>query len=132
MQMTRMLKRIGAVVLAAALTACGGGGSDAGCSVFSTSCTTTGTGSTTTTTTTPTTSTVTLSLSGSSVSASAPLTVTALLKSSAGEPIAGAVVNFTVTNGGAVPLPQRVARRGSSTAMTMSAMLVCSASRANR
>lgn len=120
MQMTRLLKRIGATVLAAALTACGGGGSDAGCSVFSTSCTTTGTGTTTTTTTTTTSaSTVTLSLSGESVSAAAPLTVTALVKNSAGDPIAGAVVNFTVTNGGAVPLPQRVVSDAKGQAVTV-------------
>lgn len=121
MQMTRMLKRIGVAVLAAVLTACGGGGSDAGCSTFSASCTTTGTGSTTTTTPTTTTSasTVTLSLSGDSVSASAPLTVTALVNNGSGQPIAGAVVNFAVTNGGAVPLPQRVVTDSKGPAVTV-------------
>ena len=118
MQMTRMLKRIGAVVLAVALTACGGGGSDAGCSVFSTSCTT-GTGTGATTTTTAGTGTVALSLSADSVSASAPVTVTALVKNAAGEVVAGTVVNFTVANGGATPVPQRVVTDAKGVAATV-------------
>lgn len=115
MQMTRILKRIGVTVLAVVLTACGGGGSDAGCSVFSASCTTTG-GSTTTATGAGT---VALSLSADSVTSSAPVTVTALVKNGAGEVIAGTVVNFTVTNGAAAPVPQRVVTDAKGVATTV-------------
>lgn len=115
--MTTIWKRIGATALTLVLAACGGGGSDAGCSVFSTSCTTTGSGSTTTTT--AGTGTVALTLSASSVTSSAPVTATALVKDAAGAPLAGTVVNFTVTNSGAAPDPQRVVTDAKGQAVTV-------------
>jgi Bacterial Ig-like domain (group 1) len=119
----KMIRRVGGlalVALAAVLSACGGGGSDAGCSVFSTSCTTT----TTTTTgggTDPTSAagTVALSLSADSLTSSAPVTVTALVKNGAGELVAGTVVNFTVANGAATPVPQRVVTDAKGVATTV-------------
>lgn len=105
---------VGGLALAALLSACGGGGSDAGCSVFSTSCTTTGTtttGGTTTsdsgTVSTSSSGTVVLSLSSTTVSASTPGTVTALVKDASGKPIKGAVVAFEVSNGTATLSPER-------------------------
>ncbi|WP_338414886.1 Ig-like domain-containing protein [uncultured Sphaerotilus sp.] len=115
MTMNKMIWRVGGLALAAALSACGGGGADAGCSVFSASCTTT-TGTTTTggtttsdsgTVSTSSSGTVVLSLSSTTVSASTPGTVTALVKDANGKPIKGAVVAFEVSNGTATLSPER-------------------------
>lgn len=106
---------VGGLALAALLSACGGGGSDAGCSVFTAGCTTT-TGTTTTggtttsdsgTVSTSSSGTVVLSLSSTTVSASTPGTVTALVKDANGKPIKGAVVAFEVSNGTATLSPER-------------------------
>ncbi|MEX8493658.1 Ig-like domain-containing protein [Sphaerotilus sp.] len=113
--MNKMIWRVGGLALATLLSACGGGGSDAGCSVFSASCTTTGTGTTTGTTTsdsgtvsTSTSGTVVLSLSSATISASTPGTVTALVKDASGNPLAGKLVTFAVANGVAGVSPIRV------------------------
>lgn len=109
------LSRLGALAaVAAALSACGGGGSDAGCSVFATTCTSTGTTTGTGTTsdngtvTTSAAGTVVLSLSSNTISASTPGTVTALVKKADGSPLANAVVTFAVTNNTATVSPLRV------------------------
>ncbi|MEY4429987.1 MAG: hypothetical protein RLZZ182_2676, partial [Pseudomonadota bacterium] len=103
---------VGGLALAALLSACGGGGSDAGCSVFSASCTTTGTTDSTTsdsgTVSTSSSGTVVLSLSSTTISASTPGTVTALVKDASGNPLAGKLVNFAVANAAATVLPARV------------------------
>ncbi|WP_310460103.1 Ig-like domain-containing protein [Sphaerotilus sp.] len=112
--MNKMIWRVGGLALAAALSACGGGGSDAGCSVFATSCTsTTTTGTTATTSTTGAVSTnsagtVVLSLSSTTISASTPGTVTALVKDANGAPVSNTLVTFTVANGAATVSPVRV------------------------
>jgi hypothetical protein len=103
MAMNKMIWRVGGLALAAALSACGGGGADAGCSVFSTSCTTTtGTGSTTTSTTgavsTSTSGSVALTLSSKTVSASTPGTVVALVRDANGAPLEGVLVKFSVSD----------------------------------
>lgn len=118
MAMNKMIWRVGGLALAAALSACGGGGADAGCSVFSASCTTTtGTGTTTTGGTTTSDSgtvsssasgTVVLSLSSTTISASTPGTVTALVKNAIGSPMANTLVTFAVANGAAKVSPERV------------------------
>jgi hypothetical protein len=114
MAMNKMIWRVGGLALAAALSACGGGGSDAGCSVFATSCTsTTTTGTTATTSTTGAVSTnsagtVVLSLSSTTISASTPGTVTALVKDANGAPLINTLVTFTVANGAATVSPVRV------------------------
>lgn len=112
--MNKMIWRVGGLALAAVLSACGGGGSDAGCSVFSTSCTTTGatTGGSTTsdsgTVSTSSSGTVVLSLSSTTISASTPGTVTALVKNASGTPLANTLVTFSVANGAAKVSPERV------------------------
>ncbi|MDZ7856677.1 Ig-like domain-containing protein [Sphaerotilus sp.] len=114
--MNKMIWRVGGLALVTALSACGGGGSDAGCSVFSTSCTTTGTGTGTTGSTTSDTGTVStsssgtvvLSLSSTTISASTPGTVTALVKNASGSPLANTLVTFAVSNGAATVSPARV------------------------
>ena len=116
--MNKMIWRVGGLALAAALSACGGGGADAGCSVFSASCTTTtGTGTTTTGGTTTSDSgtvsssasgTVVLSLSSTTISASTPGTVTALVKNASGAPLANTLVTFSVANSAATVSPARV------------------------
>lgn len=116
--MNKMIWRVGGLALAAALSACGGGGADAGCSVFSASCTTTtGTGTTTTggtttsdsgTVSTSASGTVVLSLSSTTISASTPGTVTALVKNASGTPLANTLVTFSVANGAAKVSPERV------------------------
>lgn len=114
--MNKMIWRVGGLALAAVLSACGGGGSDAGCSVFSTSCTTAGTGTGTTGSTTSDTGTVStsssgtvvLSLSSTTISASTPGTVTALVKNASGAPLANTLVTFAVSNGAATVSPARV------------------------
>lgn len=114
--MNKMIWRVGGLALATLLSACGGGGSDAGCSVFSTSCTTT-TGTTTTggtttsdsgTVSTSSSGTVVLSLSSTTISASTPGTVTALVKNASGSPMANTLVTFSVGNGAATVSPARV------------------------
>lgn len=114
--MNKMIWRVGGLALATVLSACGGGGSDAGCSVFSTSCTATGTGTGTTGSTTSDTGTVStsssgtvvLSLSSTTISASTPGTVTALVKNASGAPLANTLVTFAVSNGAATVSPARV------------------------
>lgn len=116
--MNKMIWRVGGLALAVALSACGGGGADAGCSVFSASCTTTtGTGTTTTGGTTTSDSgtvsssasgTVVLSLSSTTISASTPGTVTALVKNASGAPLANTLVTFSVANSAATVSPARV------------------------
>ena len=112
--MNKMIWRVGGLALAAVLSACGGGGSDAGCSVFSTSCTTAGTGTTGSTTSdtgtvsTSSSGTVVLSLSSTTISASTPGTVTALVKNASGSPLANTLVTFAVSNGAATVSPARV------------------------
>lgn len=117
MAMNNMIWRVGGLALAATLSACGGGGADAGCSVFSTSCTTTGTGTSTTggattsdsgTVSTSSSGTVVLSLSSATISASTPGTVTALVKDANGNPLANTLVTFAVANGAATVSPARV------------------------
>jgi hypothetical protein len=114
MAMNKMIWRVGGLALATVLSACGGGGSDAGCSSFSGSCTTTTTTASDTTTSdsgtvsTSASGTVVLSLSSATISASTPGTVTALVKDASGNPLAGALVTFAVTNGVATVSPLRV------------------------
>ncbi|WP_293994117.1 Ig-like domain-containing protein [Sphaerotilus sp.] len=101
MAMNKMIWRVGGLALAAALSACGGGGTDAGCSVFSSSCTsttTTGTTSTTGAVSTSSAGTVALSLSSTTISASTPGTVTALVRDASGTPLANVLVNFSVSS----------------------------------
>lgn len=99
----------GLALVAGALSACGGGGTDAGCSVFSTGCsdssgtTTEGNGSVDTTAS----GTLVLSLSSATISASTPGIVTALVKDSNGKPLPGTVVAFEVSNGSATASPVR-------------------------
>jgi len=83
------------VALAAVLTACGGGGGgDAGCSVFNCNGSASSpTGGTTATTT------LTVSISSATVTAAAPGTVSAVLKDSSGNAMAGQLVTFTTKLG---------------------------------
>ena len=113
--MNKTIWRVGGLALAMLLSACGGGGGDAGCSVFSSSCTTTGTTTTDGTTTsdsgtvsTSSAGTVVLSLSSTTISASTPGTVTALVKNASGSPMAKTLVTFSVANGAAKVSPERV------------------------
>lgn len=100
--MNKMIWRVGGLALAAVLSACGGGGSDAGCVSFSGNCTT-GTSTTTTTTSntgavsTSATGSVVLSLSSVTISASTPGTVTALVRDASGNPLENKLVKFSVS-----------------------------------
>jgi hypothetical protein len=100
--MNKMIWRVGGLALAAVLSACGGGGSDAGCVSFSGSCTT-GASTTTTTTSntgavsTSATGSVVLSLSSVTISASTPGTVTALVRDASGTPLENKLVKFAVS-----------------------------------
>lgn len=113
---------LGAALAAAmsfALVGCGGG-SDAGCSVYSSGCasTETPTESGSGTVASSTSGTVVLSLSSSTISASSPGTVTALVKKNDGTPIKDAVVTFAVTNGSATISPIRVITDSTGSAST--------------
>ncbi len=113
-----------AAALALGLAGCGGGGSDAGCSVFG--CASTGDGaasssSGTGTVATSSAGTVVLSLSSSTISASTPGTVTALAKNADGTPAVDTLVTFAVTNSSASVSPARVktdAQGNASTTLT--------------
>lgn len=112
--MKQLMTRLGGLVFLAALTACGGGGGDPGCSVFSSGCTTAATASDTAASSSTgnvassTSGTVVLSMSSTTISASSPGTVTALVKKADGSPLANTLVTFTVANGTATVSPQRV------------------------
>lgn len=108
-----------AVAMSFALVGCGGG-SDAGCSVYSSGCTSTETPteSGSGTVASSTSGTVVLSLSSSTISASSPGTVTALVKKNDGTPIKDAVVTFAATNGSATVSPIRVITDSTGSAST--------------
>ena len=108
------------LVMALLLAACGGGGGDSGCSVYSSGCsgTDSGTDSGTGSVASSTSGTVVLSLSNSTISASSPGTVTALVKKNDGTPLQGVVVTFAVTNGSATVSPVRVITDASGNAST--------------
>lgn len=91
----RFLKLLGAVCLGALVSACGGGGGDAGTSPFGTG-SGGGTGGTGTTTGVPT---VIVSTTATAVSATAPATITATVRSSSGAALSGQVVSFTTSAG---------------------------------
>jgi hypothetical protein len=104
------------------LTGCGGGGSDSGCSVYSSGCSggaSTSTGSSDSgTVATSTSGTVVLSLSNNTISASSPGTVTALVKKNDGTALANVMVTFAVTNGSATVSPARVMTDATGSAST--------------
>lgn len=90
------IKALLTVCLGLFLAACGGGGSDAGTSLFGTG---SGTSSTTTTTTATTAPVVSLALSSTTVTSAAPVTVTATVVNSSGSALANQVVTFKTTLG---------------------------------
>lgn len=107
--------------LTLALSGCGGG-SDAGCSVYDSSCGGSGIENPPVTeggnVATSAAGTVVLSLSNSTISASSPGTVTALVKRNDGTPVVGAVVTFAVKNSSATVSPERVITDASGSAST--------------
>lgn len=110
-----------AIVTLIGLTGCGGGGSDSGCSVYSSGCggTSTDTGSSDSgTVATSSSGTVVLSLSNNTISASSPGTVSALVKKNDGTPLANVMVTFAVTNGSATVSPARVITDSTGSAST--------------
>ncbi|NRT56931.1 hypothetical protein [Sphaerotilus uruguayifluvii] len=119
--MTTTMFRVSALALAAAsiLAGCGGGGSDAGCSNFASSCSSTDspTGSGPTTTTTASAS-IVVAMSSDSISASTPGTVTAQAKNADGTAAAGVLVTFSVANGAATVDVARVKTDASGQATT--------------
>lgn len=99
--MTTTMFRVSALALAAAsiLAGCGGGGSDAGCSNFASSCSSTDKGNDSHTTVAA--ASITVAMSADTISASTPGTVTAVAKNADGTPAAGVLVTFSVVNGAA-------------------------------
>lgn len=108
---------LGGLIIAGVMAGCGGGGGDAGCSVYSAGCTNTTT-DTTGTVSSSVSGTVVLSLSNNTISASSPGTVTALVKKSDGTPLANQLVTFAVANGTATVSPERVLTDSSGNAST--------------
>lgn len=97
--MSSIFKRIAAIAVLAVVSACGGGGSDAGSSVFGSGGgggTGGGTGGGGGTVRTPT---ISVGLSTTTVTAAAPATVTAVVKDATGAPVTGQVVQFGTSGG---------------------------------